>query len=228
MSFIEGFAKGFVPIVQTWTAETIKADKQKEVDYFNNFLKSQEDYTKGLKSSTERKNVAKALVEGVPGVPPSAWTAVYEQLSMGRNIEKIREDLMNSDFVPRNRPQSAMPETLNLVGQVDDQMDQSGLSETEGQTPVRRFSFIATPEEAQQHQTDRLNRGVRDRTGMSQEEIDRVRGGFVSDVPAPDLSIVPRGKENQKLTSADVAGAYFRATQQGPEALAEFRHQSVA
>lgn len=224
MSFAEGFAKTFTPFATAFAGEIVKADFDSEKQFMTDWKTQQKEFDKLRLKDNELRDTAKTLVGSLPGVPPSAWTNVYQDLKMGRTLENIREDLLNADFnpmAPVTVDARIGPDLVENPDTVDAQMSASGLtSTTEAETPVRKFSFMRTGQE-------RAMDKIREKTGMSDAEIAQVQTGrFTPDPVSTEFAIKPRGK-GSKLTQSDVAGAYMDAVRNGPEALADFKANTL-
>jgi hypothetical protein len=216
MSFAEGFAKTFTPFATAFASEVIKADFDAEKQFLTDWKAKQKEFDKLRLKDNELRDTAKTLVGSLAGVPPSAWTNVYQDLKMGRTLENVRDDLLNADFntAPGVDP-IVGPDFSDSPDMIDAQMEEAGLT-TSPDAPVRRFSFMRSGQE-------RAMDKIREETGLGDDAVSQVQAGrFTPEPVTPELSINVRGKAG-KLTQSDVAGAYMDAVRKGPEALEEFK-----
>lgn len=136
MSFMKGFGAAFSESFDR--EQRIKAqerDDQFKMTY-QEFIKKREARDEQAKSDTKLANQAKALIEGVDGVPPEAYGKVYNWLQSGLDDQEISRRLQSGKFTVKQKAgEKEVQETPNAKP-VDEQMDGGGLGAPAGAEPT--------------------------------------------------------------------------------------------
>ena len=218
MSFVEGFASAFVPMVQTYAQMTLKADYEQENQFLKDWKDSQKSFEALKLKDAELVEAAKTAVSMVPGVPPSAWTNAYRMLKAGWTVEQVNKNLTGAAFsevAPAaevkldNKPSiEPLTPTTDPVG---DQMKGAGLDKEDNKNSF--FSMFSSSERSIGR--DKAIDKIVKETGLTRDEVlTRVKSptyGYQSNVPENkyQMTITPDAK---KLTSADVSGQFSAAS----------------
>lgn len=122
MSFMAGFAEGFVPSFQAGIARKEKRKDDQFKLMYSEFIDRRDKKKKW--ETQDRKNVqkAKALTEGT-GLPEGAWMKAYEWIQAGLSDEVVQERLQKGTFTPSEMPAGEVSksrpvdQTVQMMGQ---------------------------------------------------------------------------------------------------------------
>lgn len=129
MSFAAGFAKGFVPSFQAGLARKEKRKDDAFKMKYNEFIRRGEKREKRISEDRKAVAKAKALTEGVSGLPEGAWIKAHEWVSAGLSDEEVTHRLKTGTFTASEMPAG---QTSKSSG-VDIANNEAGVQVLEGQ-----------------------------------------------------------------------------------------------
>lgn len=145
MSFMRGFAQGFVKSYSEVQKQEAEKEALLEKALFDKFITAKNKYDRDALEDATRVKTARDIVGEFPNAPEGAWANVYNWLAQGRTVENIRQDLQTGTWSSPSRPSSGSAPTG--PGSVDQQTVDSGVGSSEVQTfPVG--SNANTPEKS--------------------------------------------------------------------------------
>lgn len=139
MSFMRGFAQGFVKSYSEVQKQEAEKEALLEKALFDKFVTAKAKYDKDALEDATRVKTAKDITNEFPNAPEGAWANVYNWLAQGRTVENIRQDLQSGTWTTPSRTSAApAAATTSGPGSVDQQTVDSGVASSEVQTfPVR-------------------------------------------------------------------------------------------
>lgn len=137
MSFMRGFAQGFVKSYSEVQKQEAEKEALLEKALFDKFITAKNKYDKDALEDATRVKTARDIVGEFPNAPEGAWANVYNWLAQGRTVENIRQDLQTGTWSTPSKPS---PDTG--AGNVDQQTVDSGV----GSSDVRTFPVSSSAE----------------------------------------------------------------------------------
>lgn len=145
MSFMRGFAQGFVKSYSEVQKQEAEKEALLEKALFDKFVTAKAKYDKDALEDATRVKTAKDITGEFPNAPEGAWANVYNWLAQGRTVENIRQDLQTGTWTTSTRASATgTGTTATGPGNVDQQTADSGVAAGEVQTfPVRTNASTA-------------------------------------------------------------------------------------
>ena len=215
MGFMEGFASGFA---NTFNAMETRRQANKQDAFkvaYDSYLRKQAKYDEDSKLDKGYIDGAKAIIQQVPGAPPEAWEHAYELLKTGMSPENAIKQLTRTSFAVTAQP--AMSEQpVDLMGGVDPTKaagltldntanaaagDMSAKTNPDLMGSIFGADGILNPEANKRRQLEGANKAVMNSTGMSQEEFDKVNGGYQPYTPTGNVDVVGVSAEKADPTA---------------------------
>lgn len=218
MSFMSGFGEGFS---RTFN-QTLAANDQRKQDAFrimySDFLDRSKEKDKIAKNDQKNINLAKSLVEGIPGLPEGAWLTTYKWLNSGLDQETIIERLKTGKF--NNKP-SELP-----AGQINPATPETPAGqETQIQDQTQKiFNPFSREDQQKKIQSQVLSR-ISELTGLNPDQVKMVlTKDYQSDITPEMIAGAPAYIPGMPTTDApktlsQAQIAYDRAVQSGNKEL---------